>query len=62
MANEKNTQKTNAPDNIENPLFTGYYLRDTSVAEFEKAAEASNAIFNTIKDKLKSRKKNNKKS
>jgi len=60
MANEKNTNKTEGQDNIEKPLFTGYYLRDTTVTEFEKAAEASNAIFNAIKDKLSRRKKNSK--
>jgi len=31
-----------------------------AVTEFEKAAEASNAIFNAIKDKLSRRKKNSK--
>ena len=40
MANEKNTKKTEDQGNIEKPLFTGDYCRDTSVTEFEKAAEA----------------------
>ena len=40
MANEKNTKKTEGQDNIEKPLFTGDYCRDTAVTEFEKAAEA----------------------
>ena len=40
MANEKNTKKTDGQDNIEKPLFTGDYCRDTAVTEFEKAAEA----------------------
>ena len=62
MANEKNTKKTERQDNIEKPLFTGDYCRDTAVTEFEKAAEASNAIFNAIKDKLSGRKKNSKES
>ena len=60
MANEKNTKKTEGQDNIEKPLFTGDYLRDTTVTEFEKAAEASNAIFNAIKGKLNGKKKNSK--
>ena len=60
MANEKNTNKTEGQDNIVKPLFTGYHLRDSAVTEFEKAAEASNAIFNAIKDKLSRRKKNSK--
>ena len=61
MANEKNTKKTEGQDNIEKPLFTGDYLRDTAVTEFEKAAEASNAIFNAMKGKFNGRKKNSKK-
>ena len=36
-----------------NPLFTGNYRRDTSISEFEKIAEASQAIF----DMMKSRKR-----
>ena len=35
-------------------------MRDTAVTEFEKEAEASNAIFNAIKEKLSGRKKNSK--
>lgn len=35
------------------PLFTGDYRRDTSVSEFEKAADASQAIYNFIKSKKK---------
>ena len=62
MANEKNTKKTEGQDNIEKPLFTGDYLRDTAVTEFEKAAEASNAIFNAMKGKFNGRKKNSKES
>ena len=60
MANEKNTKKTEGQDNIEKPLFTGDYCRDTAVTEFEKAAEASNAIFNAMKGKFNDRKKNSK--
>ena len=62
MANEKNTKKTEGQDNIEKPLFTGDYLRDTAVTEFEKVAEASNAIFNAMKGKFDGRKKNSKES
>ena len=62
MTNENNTKQTEGQDNIEKPLFTGDYLRDTTVTEFEKAVEASNAIFNAIKGKLNGRKKNNQKS
>ena len=62
MTNEKNTKQTEGQDNIEKPLFTGDYLRDTTVTEFEKAVEASNAIFNAIKGKLNGRKKNNQNS
>jgi len=60
MANEKNKKKTEGQDNIVKPLFAGDYLRDTAVTEFEKAAEASNAIFNAIKGKLNGKKKNSK--
>lgn len=35
------------------PLFTGNYRRATSISEFEKIAEASQAIF----DMMKSRKR-----
>ena len=62
MANEKNTKKTDGKDNTPKPLFTGDYLRDTAVTEFEKAAEASNAIFNAMKGKFNGRKKNSKES
>ena len=62
MANEKNTNKTEGQDNILKPLFTGDHLRDTAVTEFEKAAEASNAIFNAMKGKFNGRKKNSKES
>ena len=62
MANEKNTKKAEGQDNSEKPLFTGDYCRDTAVTEFEKAAEASNAVFNAIKGKLNGKKKNSKES
>ena len=62
MKNRKNTGNAESKDNIVKPLFTGDYLRDTSVTELEKAAEASNAIFAAIKGKLNGRKENNKKS
>jgi len=50
MANEKKTNKT---DNMDKPLFTGDALRDMNVSEGEKAVEASEAIFNAVKDKVK---------
>ena len=62
MANRNNRKKSEGRDNIEKPLFTGDYLCDTAVTEFEKAAEASNAIFNAIKGKFNGRKKNSKES
>ena len=58
----KMIKKVESQDNIEKPLFPGYYLRDTTVTEFEKAAEASNAIINAIKGKLNGRKKSNKRA
>ena len=55
-------EKTNDTSANISPLFTGDYRHDTAVSEFEKAAEASNAIFNAIKGKLNGRKKNSKES
>ena len=46
--------KNDANGTPNSPLFTGNYRRDTSVSEYERAAEASQAIF----DMIKSRKKN----
>lgn len=37
------------------PLFIGDYRRDTAVSELEKAAEASQAIYNSIKSRIKKR-------
>ena len=52
--NTKNLKETKDIKGTPNsPLFTGDYRRDTSVSEFEKAAEASQAIF----DMMKSRKR-----
>ena len=53
MANEKNTKKTEGQDNVQNPLFTGDYLRDMNVSEGEKATEASVAIFDKVMEKIK---------
>ena len=39
------------------PLFTGDYMRDSAISEIEKAAEASNWLFNAIKRILKKSKK-----
>ena len=38
------------------PLFTGNYTRDTSVSEYEKMSEVSNAIVKFIKKRFKKRK------
>ena len=51
MANEKKNTTTNECDSTSKPLFTGDYIRDTSVSEGEKMAEASQAIFNAIMKK-----------
>ena len=42
---------------IQKPLFTGDYKRDSAISEMEKAAEASNWLFDTIKRILKKSKK-----
>ena len=39
------------------PLFTGDYRSDSAISEIEKAAEASNWLFNAIKRILKKGKK-----
>ena len=52
MANEKKNTTTNECDSTSKPLFTGDYIRDTSVSEGEKMAEASQAIFNAIVKKI----------
>ena len=38
---------------IQKPLFTGDYRRDPAVSEIEKAAEASNFLFDAIMQTLK---------
>ena len=45
MANEKKNTTTNECDSTSKPLFTGDYIRDTSVSEGEKMAEASQATL-----------------
>ena len=50
MENEK---KKNQTDNMNKPLFTCDAMRDMNVSEGEKAAEASEAIFDAVKDKVK---------
>ena len=52
MANEKKNTTTNECGSTSKPLFTGDYIRDTSVSEGEKMAEASQAIFNAIVKKI----------
>ena len=42
---------------IQKPLFTGDYRRDSAISEIEKASEASNWLFNAIKRILKKSKK-----
>ena len=42
---------------IQKPLFTGDYMRDSAILEIEKAAEASNWLFNAIKRIFKQSKK-----
>ena len=49
--------KNEAKEISNSPLFTGDYRRDTSVSEFEKAAEASQAIYNMIKSRKKDKTK-----
>ena len=39
------------------PLFMGDYRRDTSISEFEKIAEASQAIFDMMKSKKRDKTK-----
>ena len=52
MANEKKNTTANESDSTSKPLFTGDYIRDTSVSEGEKMAEVSQAIFNAIVKKI----------
>ena len=49
IKNDKNEIK----ENLNSPLFTGDYRRDTAVSEFEKAAEASQGIYDMIKSRKK---------
>ena len=39
------------------PLFTGEHRRDTSISEFEKIAEASQAIFDMMKSRQRDKTK-----
>ena len=45
---EEKEKLQNQIDSKNEPLFTGDYMRDSSVSEYEKIAEASQAIFNAI--------------
>lgn len=47
--NKNNAQKAVS----EQPLFTGNYIRDNSITEFEKFAEASEFIWGAIKKLIK---------
>ena len=49
-------EKTNDTSANISPIFTGDYKHDTAVSEFEKAAEASQAIYNAITNKRKQKK------
>ena len=45
---EQKEKFQNQIDSKNEPLFTGDYMRDSSVSEYEKVAEASQVIFNAI--------------
>ena len=51
MKVEENKEKNGVKGTPNTPLFTGDYRKDTSVSEFEKAAEASQAIFDMIQSR-----------
>ena len=50
-------EKNDSEGTPNSPLFTGDYRKDTSVSEYEKAAEASKAIFDIIKSRKKKKSK-----
>ena len=52
--NKKNNETSH---NKEQPLFTGDYTRDSSVTEYEKAAEVAKAIGNIIEKRRIKKKK-----
>ena len=51
MANNVTNNNDNIKDAERTPLFTGNYLRDSSVSPYEKIAEGVQAIFDYIKKK-----------
>lgn len=57
MKTKESKEKDEANGTPNSPLFTGDYRRDTSVSEYEKAAEASQAIFDMIKSRKKRKSK-----
>ena len=54
---EQKEKLQNQIDSKDQPLFTGDYLRDSSVSEYEKAAEVAKAIAGAI-EKRRTKKKN----
>ena len=57
MGEDMNKKQNEIQNEIEKPLFTGDYRRDSAILEIEKAAEASKWLFNAIKRMLKKSKK-----
>ena len=54
---EQKEKLQNQIDSKDQPLFTGDYMRDNSVGEYEKAAEVAKAIAGAI-EKRRTKKKN----
>lgn len=54
---EEKEKLQNQTDSKDEPLFTGDYMRDSSVSEYEKAAEVAKAIAGAI-EKRRAQKKN----
>ncbi len=57
MKTNEEKEKNDMEGTPNSPLFTGDRRRDTSVSEFEKAAEASQGLFNMIKARKKKKSK-----
>lgn len=57
MKTNEEEEKNDMEGTPNSPLFTGDRRRDTSVSEFEKAAEASQGLFNMIKARKKKKSK-----
>ena len=54
---EQKEKLQNQIDSKDQPLFTGDYMQDSSVSEYEKAAEVAKAIAGAI-EKRRTKKKN----